>query len=204
MGLLWLDHCGLGYHSIHHIPHYAILYSTILTEMVHSCAVLGCKNRSNKECKGLKFYTLPFRNEELLKTWLALICRRQNEVTIHSRVCSAHFAGGIKSDSLPQTFPWQKCIPTQAPAPAMIPSDIVDHDHCYCPLDFHSPSIVVHPGSSLLTRVIQYLYKHLDLQQMQLPSQTSLSNLLRHFVLSSSLIIMMLSNFILALRVMIC
>jgi hypothetical protein len=117
-GLLWLpDHCGLAsihhYHSIHHIPQYAIiLYSTILIEMVH---VLGCKNRSNKEeCKGLKFYTLPFRNEELLKTWLALICRRRNEVTIHSRVCSAaHFAGGIKkSDSLPQTFPWQKCIPT--------------------------------------------------------------------------------------------
>ena len=134
-----------------HIPQF-------LTEMVHSCAVLGCKNRSNKEeCKGLKFYTLPFRNEELLKTWLALICRRRNEVTIHSRVCSAHFAGGIKkNDSLPQIFPLQKCIPTQVPAPATIPSDIVDHDHCYCSLDFQSvtPSIVLHPGSSYLTPIL--------------------------------------------------
>ena len=75
----------------------------------------------------IEFYTLPFRNEELLKTWLALICRSRNEVTIHSRICSTHFAGGIKkNDSLLQVFPWQKCLPTQISAPAMIPSDIVD------------------------------------------------------------------------------
>ena len=102
----------------------------------------------------IEFYTLPFRNEELPKIWLALICRRRNEITIHSRVCSAHFAGGIKkNNSLLQIFPWQKCILTQVPAPAMIPSDIVDHNHCYCSLDFQSPSIVLHLGSSYLTPI---------------------------------------------------
>ena len=71
------------------------------TGMVHSCVVLGCKNRSNKEeCKHIKFYTLPFKNAQLLKTWLSLIGRHRNEVTIHSRVCSVHFVDGMKkSDS---------------------------------------------------------------------------------------------------------
>ena len=103
-----------------HTPGYALCMQHIpqfLTEMVHSCAVLGCTNK--EECKGLKFYTLPKKN-----------------------------------DSLPQIFPWQKCIPTQVPAPAMIPSDIVDHNHCYCSLDFQSPSIVLHPGSSYLTPIL--------------------------------------------------
>ena len=80
-------------------------------EMVYSCIIPGCKNRSNKEdCKDVKFYTLPFRNEELLKTWLSLVCKQRNEVTIHSRVCSIHFIGGIKrsDDDPPQIFPWQR------------------------------------------------------------------------------------------------
>ena len=123
--------------------------------MVHSCVVLGCKNRSNKEeCKGVKFYTLPFRDQELLKTWLALICRRRNEVTIHSRICSAHFVGGIKKNGdLPQIFPWQKYIPVPS-TNNLTSSEIIDHDHCYCSLDFHSPSIALHLGSSYLTPVL--------------------------------------------------
>ena len=128
----------------------SIMQCIFLTEMVHSCVVLGCKNRSNKEeCKGIKFYTLPFKNEELLKTWLALICRRHNEVTIHSRVCSAHFVGGIKTkyDQLPQIFPWQKSTSVSLPTACTNPSEIINHDHCYCS-DFKSPSVTLYPRSS--------------------------------------------------------
>ena len=135
----------------------SIMQCIFLTEMVHSCVVLGCKNRSNKEeCKGIKFYTLPFKNEELLKTWLALICRRHNKVTIHSRVCSAHFVGGIKTkyDQLPQIFPWQKSTSVSLPTACTNPSEIINHDHCYCSLDFKSPSITLYPGSSYLTPIL--------------------------------------------------
>ena len=56
-----------------------------------------------------------------------------------------YLAGGIEN-SLPEIFPWLKYIQTQVTAPAMIPSDIVDHDNCYCSLDIQLPFIVLHPG----------------------------------------------------------
>ena len=34
------------------------------------------------------------------------------------------------------------------------PSEIVDHDHCYCQLDFQAPSVILHPGSSYSTPII--------------------------------------------------
>ena len=137
-------------------------YSMFHREMVHSCVVLGCKNRSNKEeCKGLKFYTLPFKNEQLLKTWLLLIGRQHNEVTIHSRVCSEHFVNGVKnnSDDLPQIFSWQRRTSkilhnreTSAVSTSLTPSQIIHHDHCYCKSDYqYSSSANIHVGSSYLT-----------------------------------------------------
>ena len=107
--------------------------------MVHSCIVPGCKSRSNKEdCKGIKFYTLPFGNEELLQKWLLLICKRRSEVSVHSRVCSTHFIGGVKksNEDVPQIFPWQRSAsntPTKSSTVHLTPCQVVEHDHCYCP-----------------------------------------------------------------------
>ena len=134
--------------------------------MVHSCIVPGCKNRSNKEeCKGIKFYTLPFRNEQLLQTWLSLVYRQHNEVTVHSRVCSAHFVGGIKknTEDLPQIFPWQRSVSKSIHVPNetvekvvadLTPSQIIEHDHCYFS-SHHKVSSRVSTGlgSSYLTLV---------------------------------------------------
>ena len=73
---------------------------SIVFRMVHPCIVPGCTNRSNKEeCKNIKFYTLPFNDEWLLQIWLTLVCRRREEVTVHSRICSTHFANGIKKSN---------------------------------------------------------------------------------------------------------
>ena len=68
-----------------------------LPRMVHYCVVPTCRctNCSNKEGKNIKFYTLPFKDEQLLQIWLALICKCR-EVTICSRICSTHFIIGIK------------------------------------------------------------------------------------------------------------
>lgn len=127
--------------------------------MVHSCVVQGCNNRSNKEdCKGVKFYTLHFKNECLLETWLTLICRRRGEVNVHSRICSVHFIDGVKKSSkdLPQIFPWQKytsCTSTlvsenQTKNPPS-PSQIVYHDHCYWSPHYLSLSPVTRDSSYL-------------------------------------------------------
>ena len=114
--------------------------------MVHSCIIDGCKNRSNKEdCKGVKFFRLPLRNEELLETWLLLICRRRHEVTANTRICSDHFINGVKrSDSdVPQIFPWQKSMSVTSDT-QLTPSAKIYHDHCYC-LPHYQPSSYLTP-----------------------------------------------------------
>ena len=116
--------------------------------MVHSCIVPGCKNRSNKEdCKGIKFYRLPIRNEELLETCLLLICRRRHEVTVNSRICSDHFIDGIKKNEydLPQIFPWQKS--TLVNDRRLTPQQIVFHDHSYCS-QHYQPSSYLTPTTT--------------------------------------------------------
>ena len=162
--------------------------------MVHSCIVHGCKNRSNKEeCKKIKFYTLPFRNERLLQTWLSLICKRRNEVNIHSRICSTHFIGGMKKSDkdVPQIFPWQKSTSMQLPSCEPIavnptPRQVVEHDHCYCSSSYRSLCISsVTLGSSFLTTIsailISFVYLFPLLMHLLLPIH--LLNY-HHFVLS--------------------
>ena len=123
-------------------------------DMVHTCIVPGCPNRSNKpKSKRLRFYTLPSINK-VKEIWLSLIGRSFTEVTLHSRICSEHFINGKKTkDSIPEIFPWQKRTTTSTtteatstiiqeshptlileshPSPSLSPSNIVDHDHCYC------------------------------------------------------------------------
>ena len=132
--------------------------------MVHSCIVPGCTNLSNKEeCKNIKFYTLPFKDEQLLQTWLAQICKRR-EVTIHSRICSTHFINGIKKGyhDLPQILPWQKYTYYTAAKHQLSPADIIYHDHCYCLPHYRSVSIVS-TGSSYLTPITASGILHLSL-----------------------------------------
>ena len=96
---------------------------------------------TKRPCKGVRFYRLPLRNEQILKTWLLLICRHRHEVTVNSRICGAHFIDGIKKSDydLPQIFPWQKGIP--ASSNRLSPeSQIVYHDHCYCSLHYQPSS----------------------------------------------------------------
>ena len=108
-------------------------------DMVHNCVVPGCSSRSDKkECKGIKFYRLPTA-KKTLERWLLLIGRKISEVSLHSRICSKHFIGGKKM--IPQLFPWQKrsntlnithSTSTITLTNVLSPSDIVNHDHCYC------------------------------------------------------------------------
>ena len=145
--------------------------------MVHSCIVTGCNNHSNKEeCRDIKFYTLPFKNEGLLSKWLVLIGKRREEVTVHSRVCSAHFVGGFKSSSedVPQIFPWQRHQPTfqsstlytakDVSANVLTASQKIDHDHCYCSSMFLCRySLPNGSGSSHLTPVTAQDILHIRL-----------------------------------------
>ena len=151
-----------------------------LSRMVHSCIVPGCTNLSNKEeCKNIKFYTLPFKDELLLQTWLALICKRREEVTVHSRICSTHFTNGIKKSyyDFPQIFPWQKYTHTAAihqSSPAirqLSPAEIIYHDHCYCLPHYKSIS-VVSTGSSYLTPITASDILHLTLPSIDASTTT--------------------------------
>ena len=81
--------------------------------MVHKCIVPGCPNQSNRKVdangKCLKFHRLPFKNQKLLQVWLDLMGRTLTEITVSSRICSAHFSkyGLRKSGSkVPDIFPW--------------------------------------------------------------------------------------------------
>ena len=65
--------------------------------MPHYCIVPLCNNRSGTpEAAKLSFYRLPLKDPALLKLWLVRIRRENTPVNQHSRVCSAHFAGGKK------------------------------------------------------------------------------------------------------------
>ena len=143
---------------------YFLIVFLVFNRMVHSCIVPGCNNRSNKEvCKGIKFYVLPFKDEKLLERWLTLACRRREDVTVHSRICSVHFLHGNKKNNkdIPQIFPWQKYTSTPTPLPLnqvenhLTPSQIVYHDHLYCSPSYKPLySANTCTGSSYLTPIV--------------------------------------------------
>ena len=97
---------------------------------------------------------------------IKLICRRREEVSVHSRICSVHFTDGVKKTSkdLPQIFPRQRYYSASTPTNISrnqvkhqpTPSQIVYHDHCYCSSHYHS---IIHEsspeatGSSYLTPI---------------------------------------------------
>ena len=132
--------------------------------MVHKCAVPGCPNSADRKDKSLKFHRLPFQNTKLLETWLNLIGKSMHEVTVNSRICSAHFIGGSRKrrSQLPEIFPWNNpkvgpsdienvCAPqissppsslstSPLPSPSLTtntcPACIVFHDHSYCKQEY--------------------------------------------------------------------
>ena len=113
---------------------------------------------------GLRFHRLPFHNTKLLETWLNLIGKSVLEVTVNSRICSAHFIGGSRKrrSQLPEIFPWNNpnvgpsdienlCVPhtsshpassSQSPSPPpsltadTCPACVVFHDHNYCKQEY--------------------------------------------------------------------
>ena len=69
--------------------------------MVHSCCMVGCANRQNKEA-GISLHRIPHFPEERKEAWVKIINRvvvdggkqrlwRPND---NARVCSIHFLGG--------------------------------------------------------------------------------------------------------------
>ena len=76
--------------------------------MTKSCVVFSCSNRAGKKgCENLSFYRLPLKNKKLLRAWLGRMRTESVRVNSNSRVCSAHFEGGKKSDAsdVPSIFP---------------------------------------------------------------------------------------------------
>ena len=133
--------------------------------MVHCCTVPGYTNRSNKlECKGIKFYTLLKAKNFFFLTWLSLVGCRFSEISLHSRVCSQHFAGGIKKkNSVPQIFPWQKRSATTSKSVstfthALSPSNIVYHDHSYFAQPSHLPSTYVSNNAYWIFYSLVFIY----------------------------------------------
>ena len=75
--------------------------------MPKNCSIPGCTSRSDKEdCKHLLFHGLP-KDPSLQHKWLASI-KRPITISEHTRVCSLHFSGGVKSATspIPTLFPW--------------------------------------------------------------------------------------------------
>ena len=110
--------------------------------MVHKCIVPGCPNQSNRktdaEGKTLKFHRLPFKNQKLLQVWVDLMGRTLTEVTVSSRICSAHFSkhGLRKSGSkVPDVFPWS--IPHSSPSASLTTSSTASPTSS--PISTHSP-----------------------------------------------------------------
>ena len=87
--------------------------------MMKSCVVFSCSNRAGKKgCENLSFYRLPVKNKKLLRAWLGRMRTESVRVNSNSRVCSAHFEGGKKSDAsdVPSIFPWTIKSKRKAPA----------------------------------------------------------------------------------------
>ena len=84
--------------------------------MPHHCIVPQCSN--NSTMPGLSFYRFPLHDQNLLDKWLVNIRRSNIRLNEYSRVCSAHFEGGKKSDKNPITtvFPWVKAECSRPPA----------------------------------------------------------------------------------------
>ena len=79
--------------------------------MPHNCVVQGCNNRSSKkECENISFHALPLSDMDILREWIIKARLPQKLINRHSRVCSAHFLGGKRSEKydVPQIFPWTK------------------------------------------------------------------------------------------------
>ncbi|XP_064618648.1 zinc finger and BTB domain-containing protein 17-like [Lineus longissimus] len=62
------------------------------------CCVPGCGNR-REDKSGLSFYSIPLKSHERYQAWLDAIGRGSDWLpTPHTRICSAHFVGGKKSN----------------------------------------------------------------------------------------------------------
>ena len=83
--------------------------------MVNVCVVPGCTNRSDRE-KDLSYYSVPLKNEKLLKVWVHKIRRKNLPLNKNSRVCSDHFKPGAKGQRLlPDEYPTLKLPEITAP-----------------------------------------------------------------------------------------
>ena len=84
----------------------------------HTCCVPGCFNRSSRE-KHLKFYHIP-KDCNDRKVYLVRIRREKDfVVTQNTRICSAHWEGGVKTDDnpYPTVFPLGPPIPPKKRKP---------------------------------------------------------------------------------------
>ena len=66
--------------------------------MVISCCAIGCKSRKNKN-SSLSFHRFP-REQGRRNKWIAALGRIKWQPNEYSYLCSAHFAGGKKSDDV--------------------------------------------------------------------------------------------------------
>jgi len=84
------------------------------------CCVVGCSNSQYKDGKnGIKFFSFP-GNQEQKELWIKAVKRENADGTLwrptkHSKICSAHFFGNVKSKNStspsfsPSIFPTKHC-----------------------------------------------------------------------------------------------
>ena len=80
------------------------------------CCAHDCSN-NRKRNPQLKFYRIP-KDQARRKAWLLRIRRENFSPTENTRLCSAHFVDGVKSDNpkstsfLPSIFSYNRSVPT--------------------------------------------------------------------------------------------
>ena len=67
--------------------------STFSVKMVHTCSVVGCKNRSSR-ASSIRFHRFPLSDGERCAKWVAAVRRLSWNPNVHTRICSAHFVTG--------------------------------------------------------------------------------------------------------------
>ena len=109
--------------------------------MPKHCSIPGCTSRSDKEgCKTVSFHTIP-RDVSIRHQWLVSI-KKPITISEHTRICSLHFVGGMKSASspIPTLFPWStpaavRATPRQRSPPTPQPKHPKLEEQLYEALD---------------------------------------------------------------------
>jgi len=101
----------------------------------HFCIAPGCSNefyRAKDEGKSVRFHSLPFKRQAVLRRWLAALRREGSSVRRGARVCSEHF---VNEDYVGESV-------VESGALVVRPTKKLKSDAAPSVFDFSSPKVV--------------------------------------------------------------